>query len=240
MRKISYFRTFLGWGIGIPLTLLTACIAIVISLFDPSGARTHLSSRTWGKVMMWLTGVRVTVSGQEHLPLQGHPVVIVANHQSMFDIPAFAGYFPIRFAWIAKKELFDIPVFGRAMKAAGYIAIDRLQKENAINALDQAATQLRNCTIAIFPEGTRSKDGSIARFKAGAALLAESSGAPLLPVTISGSWERLPKGEKNISPGTIHLHISPAIDTTGKNRKEIFRQLQNIRQGMIQRLALSE
>ena len=105
-----------------------------------------------------------------------------------------------------------------------------------MNALGKAAKRLQNRTVIIFPEGTRTSDGKIAKFKAGAALLALSTGASLLPVTISGSYERMPKGSWSISPGEIIMKIDPPVNTTGKNRREIFKDLQGIRGTMIENL----
>lgn len=228
-RKPSVFFTLMGWVFGVPVTLCIALLAIIAFIPSRNGAVVHFFSRIWGRTVLFLTGVRVEVTGQENLPLPGEPALIVANHQSMYDIFSFAGYLPIRFAWIAKKELFRIPAVGAAMKAAGYIAIDRMQRDNAFQALENAARQLQTLAVVIFPEGTRSRSGRVGRFKHGAAYLAHVSQAPLIPVTIDGSWERLPPDRKTIVPGTIRIRIDAPVPTAGKSRDEIITDLNEIR-----------
>ena len=239
-RPVSWFRTIIAWGLGVPVTGLFSSLALLSFLFTRSGTVVHMCSRGWARTMLYMLGIKVNVSGMENLPGEGESVLIIANHQSAVDILVFAGYFPIRFAWIAKKELFKIPILGPAMKAAGNIAIDRLQKENAFEALDTAAQQLQKLTVVIFPEGTRSRDGRVGKFKAGATFLAHSAGAPLLPVTITGSWERLPPDDWKIAPGTVSIHIDSQIDIGEMSRREISRELQGIRDEMISRVDKSQ
>jgi len=137
----------------------------------------------------------------------------MANHQSNFDIPALMGYLPIRFVWTAKKELFRIPVFGLAMKRAGYICVDRQNHARAMDSMDLAARQiLEGTSVMIFPEGTRSKDGTLAPFKKGGIMLALKAGVPIIPIGIWGSRDIMPKGSWRMVPGTIRMEIGPPID----------------------------
>ncbi|HPQ38877.1 MAG TPA: lysophospholipid acyltransferase family protein [bacterium] len=229
-RKPSLFFTLTGWVLGVPVTFLIAFLALLAFIPSRNGAVVHFFSRVWGRTILFLTGIRVEMTGTQHLPESGVPVLIVANHQSMFDIFAFAGYLPIRFAWIAKKELFRFPLVGAAMKAAGYIAIDRMQRDNAHQALENAAQQLRSHAVVIFPEGTRTRTGRVGRFKLGAAYLVHSANTPLIPVTITGSYQCLPKHSVWVSPGTIRIRIDPPIPTAGKTRETIIAELNEIRE----------
>ncbi len=240
INRPSLFRTFTGWAVGIPVTLLvSAGILIWFGITRNAGA-IHLGTRLWGRVILWFSGIKVHLTGTEHLAEQTSPVLIVANHQSMLDILALAGYMPIRFAWIAKDSLFKVPLLGAAMHRAGYVPVERANRENAHKSMAIASEKLQTQSIAIFPEGTRSRTGHVARFKRGASFLAVQSGVPILPVTITGSWQKLPPGEWRITPGTIYLQIDPLFDTTGKTREEIDQDLSAIRDRMAERVERSE
>jgi 1-acyl-sn-glycerol-3-phosphate acyltransferase len=147
--------------------------------------------------------------------------VYMANHQSMFDILALLGYLPVQFRWVAKKELFRIPIFGYSMKRVGYISIDRSNRQSAIQSLREAAQKIAfGVSVVVFPEGTRSSDGEIKPFKKGGFYLATDSGRPVVPVVIWGTREVMPKGKLSIRPGPIVLSINRPIDTVPykKNR----------------------
>jgi len=139
------------------------------------------------------------------------------NHQSHFDVFAILGYLNIQFRWTVKKELFDIPLLGLAMRRAGYILIDRLNHEKAMGSMDLAAKKIRAGTsIVIFPEGTRSADGILQfPFKKGGFHLAVKAGVPIVPVTVNGSREVLPKNGIRVHPGNIHLVIGKPIFPDG-------------------------
>jgi len=137
----------------------------------------------------------------------------MANHQSDFDILIALAHIPVQFRWIAKKELFAIPIFGAAMRSAGYIEIDRSNREKAIRSIDEAALRIRSGkSVMTFPEGTRSPDGHIKAFKQGAFHLAIQSGVPIIPVTIIGSGRIMPKRSLRIKPGQIKMVIGKPID----------------------------
>ncbi|HRY38849.1 MAG TPA: lysophospholipid acyltransferase family protein, partial [Smithellaceae bacterium] len=132
----------------------------------------------------------------------------------------------------AKKELFAIPVFGRAMKSAGYIEIDRQNHEKALLSLDQAALRIREGkSVMTFPEGTRSRDGEIKAFKQGTFYLAIQSGVSIVPISIIGSGDIMPKGSLKVKPGKIKLVIAKPIDVknyTLENRQELIDKVRQI------------
>ncbi|MBW2433993.1 MAG: 1-acyl-sn-glycerol-3-phosphate acyltransferase, partial [Deltaproteobacteria bacterium] len=135
--------------------------------------------------------------------------------QSNFDIPVLLGYLTVQFRWLAKMELFKIPIFGHAMRKAGYISIDRNNRESAFKSLELAAEKIRNgVSVLIFPEGTRSRDGRIQPFKKGGFVMAIESGVPIVPVIISGARAIMTKGKFRVNPGQIRLSIQKPIDTT--------------------------
>jgi len=234
--KTSLLRTVMAWGLGVPYTFLISALAMLSFLITRNKLTVHYYGKLWGRGVLWLGGVKVTVSGQENIPDTDETLLVIANHQSICDILALTGFFPICFAWIAKKELFMIPGLGSAMKAAGNISIDRSQKENAYDALKKAAKQLRDFTVIIFPEGTRTRTGAVGKFKPGASFLAHAAGVPLLPVTITGSWDCLRPDGLMIAPGNIHIHISSTVSTSGKSRREIHSILANIQKEIAARV----
>ena len=143
----------------------------------------------------------------------------MCNHQSKFDIPVLLAYLPVQFKWLAKAELFRIPVFGYAMKRAGYISIDRSNLTSAILSFKRAARIIsRGVSVIIFPEGTRSLDGEIGPFKKGGFILAVESGVPIVPVIIHGTWPIMPKNRLFINPGNVVLEIGTPIESSKYDR----------------------
>jgi 1-acyl-sn-glycerol-3-phosphate acyltransferase len=144
----------------------------------------------------------------------------MANHQSNFDIPVLLGHLKVQFRWLAKVELFKIPVFGRAMRKAGYISIDRYHRESAFNSLKVAASKIKSgVSVLIFPEGTRSRDGKIRPFKKGGFVMAIDSGVPIVPVVITGTRAIMPKGRFRVYPGDVSMAIHKPIGTSTYTRE---------------------
>jgi 1-acyl-sn-glycerol-3-phosphate acyltransferase len=164
----------------------------------------------WGRAFLRLGGFRVRVEGTGELPPGG--AVLVANHQSLVDIPLLLSAFrrPVKF--LAKRELREIPLFGRAMQAAGNIFVDREDPRDAVRMLQEAAARVRGGDLlVVFPEGTRSADGSIGEFKPGAFFLAQRSGAPVVPVYIDGGNRALPKGSLRFRPADLLVRVLPPL-----------------------------
>jgi 1-acyl-sn-glycerol-3-phosphate acyltransferase len=140
----------------------------------------------------------------------------MGNHQGNFDIHALSRAIPRTFSWIAKEELFRVPIFGSAMKRAGYIPLDRSDGRKALRSMKLAAERIAAGTsVVIFPEGTRTLDGSLLPFKRGAFLLAVRAGVPIVPFTINGSMERNPRNRLELHPGTINVSFAAPIATAG-------------------------
>lgn len=195
-------------------TLVFGVLTILISLLDRKGIMPHLTARLWARLILWAAGVKVTVEGLEDID-PGRPCIYAANHQSQFDIPTLLAYLPVQFRWLAKKELFQIPLFGLAMRRAGYIPIDRSHPKEAIKSLEEAAQRIRAGTsVLIFPEGTRSADGRLLPFRLGGMALALKSKCPIVPLAICGSRNVLPRGTLWVRPGHIKMLIGQAIETT--------------------------
>lgn len=214
MAPIQIVRGVLTLILAPMLTFFVSIIALIDLLFiRRSERRAQAFPRFWGRVLCRLADVRVTVTGLENIN-PGQTYIFAGNHCSQFDIFAFQGYFSHDFRWIAKKELFRIPVFGQAMHRVGYIAIDRSRGRQAMKSLDEAAKRIAaGSSVLIFPEGTRSQDGIVRDFKAGAVLLAIKAGVPIVPIGFNGSYEVLPKGKFLPESGAIDIRIGPPLDT---------------------------
>jgi 1-acyl-sn-glycerol-3-phosphate acyltransferase len=203
---------------------------VVFSIFPDADNKIHTVANLWAKILLLMCNTKVTVIGKENL-LHGKPQIFMANHQSDFDILISLAYISVQFRWIAKKELFNIPIFGTAMKSAGYIEIDRNNREKALQSIDEAAFRIRNGkSIMTFPEGTRSRDGEIKAFKQGAFHLAIKSGVPIVPISIIGSGRIMPKRSVRIKPGQIKLVIGEPIEVKSfdiENRHELIEKVRN-------------
>ena len=214
----------LAWTVV--MTFICALLAIVSSFLTKGGDVPHLVGRFWAKSILWVSRVKVSVQGLEHID-PGATYLYMANHQSMFDILALLGYLPIQFRWLAKKELFRIPIFGYSMARVGYISIDRSNRKSAIKSLKEAAQKIaRGVSVVVFPEGTRSPDGQVMQFKKGGFYLAIDSGRPIVPVVICGSHYVMPKGKLRVRPGRIVLSVNRPVETTPyKKTKEVLMEL---------------
>ncbi|MGD1972210.1 MAG: lysophospholipid acyltransferase family protein, partial [Desulfobacterales bacterium] len=200
-------------------TFVLGVTVIVLSFFVKSGNPMHKIARFWGRSILVVSRIKVNVEGPSGMDFQ-RPYIYMPNHQSNFDIPVLLGHLKVQFRWLAKMELFKIPIFGRAMRKAGYISIDRNDRRSAINSLKAAAEKIKNgVSVLIFPEGTRSRDGKIRPFKKGGFVMAIESGVPIVPVVISGTREIMTKGKFRVNPGQIHMRILAPIDTSTYTRK---------------------
>ncbi len=198
--------------LGVAITAFMSFWSVVFSVFPAADNKIHRVARLWARMLLLLGDTKVKVIGPENI-LFGKPQIFMANHQSDFDILIALAHIPVQFRWIAKKELFAIPIFGAAMRSAGYIEIDRSNREKAIRSIDEAALRIRSGkSVMTFPEGTRSRDGHIKAFKQGAFHLAIQSGVPIIPVTIIGSGRIMPKRSLRIKPGQIKMIIGKPID----------------------------
>jgi len=205
VRTIFYFFTFIPW------TLFVIFTGVPLSFINPDYL--HNYARLWGKVGLILAGVKLEVGGQEHLQ-PGQAVIYMSNHQSNFDILALFAGLPGQFRWLAKEELFQVPLFGLAMRRCGYIPLDRSDRKKAIKSMAEAAKRIQDGTsVVIFPEGTRSADGRLQEFKKGGFMLALKAKVPVLPVAISGSYQVMSKTSCRIHGGSIRVQILPAIAT---------------------------
>lgn len=196
------------------ITALSSCCAVLLSFLPQSGKITRRIAHLWAKTLIFIARTKIEVRGRENI-IGDKPQIFMANHQSDFDILIFLAAIPVDFLWIAKKELFQIPVFGRAMKNAGYIAVDRKDHRKAMKSVDEAAERLRSgISIASFPEGTRSKEGKLLPFKLGMFYLAIQTGFPIVPVTLIGSGMIMENKSFRVKRGKIIMVIDKPVVVT--------------------------
>jgi 1-acyl-sn-glycerol-3-phosphate acyltransferase len=196
-------------------TVVLGLFIIFLSFFGCFPHFSHKVAVLWAKGILFVSNVDVTMKGLSHLH-PGTSYILMPNHQSNFDIPVILGTIPVQFRWLAKKELFFIPIFGRGMKACEYISIDRSNLASAIESLREVARIVCDgVSVLIFPEGTRSLDGRIGKFKKGGFVLAVETGIPILPIVIDGTLPIMPKGSILVRPGFVRIEILPPVETTG-------------------------
>lgn len=197
------------------VTASLGVVAVALGVFGPRGAArvTHL----WGRILVRLVGVPVSVEGSEHLDPDAR-YVVMANHESSLDIPvlltAFPGTLELRF--LAKKSLFAVPFLGWAMTSAGFIPVDREDRSTAPATLRRTLREIeRGGSPLVFPEQTWTTDGRLLPFARGGFLVALKAGLPILPVGLEGSRLVLPPGEGVVRPRPVTVRIGESIATAG-------------------------
>jgi 1-acyl-sn-glycerol-3-phosphate acyltransferase len=200
-----YFLAILGSIIGTILVL-------IFVPFSKSKTRPfQIAAHLWARFLAFFSGVKVKVSGFENIP-KDKPVILASNHQGVPDIILLLAYLPVLFRFAIKKELFKIPVFGWYLKKAGYFMIDRAAALSAYQALEEITEIIKAGESAvIFPEGTRTKTGILGKFKRGSLLAALKSGAPIIPIAISGSFDIMPPGTWILNPHPLKLSVGKPI-----------------------------
>ncbi len=195
------------------LVLLTAgssLAAILAGRLFPREDRAGRVMGWWGRAFVRLGGWKLRVEGMENLPPGG--AVLVSNHQSVVDIPMLLSAFPRPVRFLAKRELGGILLLGKAMAAAENLFIDREDPRDAVRMLREAGARLRDGRlVVVFPEGTRSGDGSIGEFRPGAFYLAQKSGAPVVPVYIDGGYRAIPKGGFRVRSAELLVRVLPPL-----------------------------
>lgn len=170
--------------------------------------------RSWAQHLLRQVRAEVTVGGLENVEDVAGPYVVVSNHQSHYDIPALYVTLPFSLRMAAKAELFKTPLWGRALRDSGFVKIERSSPRLAHLALEQAGQTMRDFSVSLFvaPEGTRSVDGTLGRFKTGAFRLAQQTGLPILPVAINGTRDIHRKGQLRVKRGArVRVEILPPV-----------------------------
>ncbi|MGI9625412.1 MAG: lysophospholipid acyltransferase family protein [Longimicrobiales bacterium] len=187
----------------------------------PDGAQRQLvvgakALKGWSRGILWGAGAKVEYEDDHLLPV-GIPHILVANHQSWFDVFALAGTLKADVRFVGKKELAEIFMFGPAWLSAGHYAIDRSDRQAAINSLATIVDRMheQSHAVVLFPEGTRSKDGTLGLFKKGAFVMAINAQVPVVPLAVTGSKEIMPKGSWKVRRGVVKVRVGAPIPTEG-------------------------
>lgn len=211
MRRIlSYISLFCT-------TLFVCFIAFLVVLFlKRKEDLVHGMARFWARVYLLVGGINVTFHGGDHL--KEPPYIIMSNHQSALDIMSLLIGLPVPFKFVAKQELFRIPIFGWGLKQAGYVSLDRANPRKALKDMEVAAQKIKEgASLVIFPEGTRSVDGKLLPFKKGAFSLAMKAGVPIVPLGIVGTALLQPEGyDVPIRKGNVTIVAGKPIPVEGK------------------------
>jgi 1-acyl-sn-glycerol-3-phosphate acyltransferase len=201
-------------------TIVLGFASVTSSFFDRRGYFAHGCARAWSWLILATTGVEVSVRGLEKL-VPGKTYVFVANHQSIYDIPCLFWSIPFQLRIIAKDSLGKFPVLGAHLKRTGHLLVDR-SKPNRSSVFDWASRLTANgLSLIIFPEGTRSRDGFMGKFKGGSIMLAIQAGLPLVPISVVGSRHVMKKGELTTRPGHVTLVVHEPIATVANEHPSV-------------------
>jgi 1-acyl-sn-glycerol-3-phosphate acyltransferase len=186
-------------------------ISLPVMIVTWSGAfPMWLARRAWGPSGLRVAGAALEV--RRLAPLPEGPAIFASNHESALDIWAVVAAIPRSVRFVAKRELFRIPVFGWYLRLGGHVEVDRRDHARAVASLSRAARRVREGTsLIVFPEGTRSRDGRVQAFKKGPFVIAEEAGVPVVPVAVVGAGRVTPKRVLEVHPGTIRVTVGEAV-----------------------------
>lgn len=191
-----------------------AVLAMGRAMHRPEGNGFHVTCRQWAKRLVEIAHVSTSIRGMDHIDWS-LPSVVMSNHASLYDIPVLFHTLPTDLNFLSKKELQSIPFLGWAMDAGGFVFIDRKNPTAARLSIDAAAEQVTSGkTVAIFPEGTRTKDGLLRPFKKGGFVLAIKSKAQIIPVYVDGTYDILPRDTLLVQPGHVEVRVGPAVNAS--------------------------
>lgn len=211
MRTIRFYLYFFGFLIySIPLLNKAKKMSNNTQSIEEQDMENHLIPKKWAKSLVKISGANVTVKGEENIP--AGPVLLVGNHEGNFDIPVLLGYLKKPFGFISKVEVKKIPIVYKWMEVMNCVFMDRKDRRQSIKAIRAGIQLLKDGhSIAVFPEGTRSKGGPVAEFKAGSLRLATDSKSPIVPIAINGTSKLMEKNNGWIKPGNVVISILPAV-----------------------------
>ena len=207
---LIYF-CLIGAPLFLLLTILTALTTTVGCMLGGSRIFSYYPGMLWSRCTLFLFLCPIRVRGREHIPGKG-PFVVMANHQGACDLFMMYGYLGIPFKWVLKEGIRKLPFVGYACRSAGFVFVDDTRPSSIAHTMDQAKRVLAEGTsIFIFPEGSRTRNGRLARFKKGGFLMADELGVPIIPVSLDGSYRVLPSGKLIPRPHRLTLTIHPPL-----------------------------
>lgn len=222
LRKTGIFlRTLCIFTIDILVTVFLSIITIAgVSLSTEKSEFFIKIARFWAKTLLIISGIKLEIRGIENIEKE-KTYTFVSNHQSNFDILVSFCAIPKNLRMVAKEELFKIPIFGHVLKKSDFIAIDRIHPKKAINSLKQGVKKIKEgINFLLFPEGTRTHDGELHPFKSGAFDLAIRAKTPIIPITISGTYDVNPKNRFLLMPGKVIIKFDAPVEVDAYKPKE--------------------
>ena len=204
------YQIFIALPIMIVITIITAVVTMIGSIFNDRFWG-YWPGMIWGRLFYLIFLIPVHVHGLENIK-KGQSYVIAPNHQSYWDAFLVYGFIGIKFKWMMKKELGRIPFVGWACYMAGCIFIDRSSRASSMESIRKAESKLKNgMSVVIFPEGTRTHDGQMAKFKRGAFLISEELKLPILPVSIDGNYDVMSRHAWNVTWHPVHITVHEPV-----------------------------
>lgn len=215
MKYSTVWRTIVGWGLGLSLTIVLIPPAILAFIVDPVKQRLiQPMIRFWGRMIIRFCCLDVTIIGRENVK-DLKSAVIVSNHQSLLDLFIVTGYIPINAGFLAKTSTIWIPIVGQLMLLFGHIRVDRSSPRRSLASINRCIKAIESgWSIIIFPEGTRTEDGNIAPFKSGSLKIPLRTGSPVVPVTLTGLYNVMKKRTFAVNKHPVTIHIGKPIPTT--------------------------
>ena len=227
-------------GFWFMLIAVVAPFMIALTLITGNENMIYKPVRVLVRLGLWLIGVRVEVKGLELIDAD-QTYIFTPNHQSFIEVPLLVTFLKRNLAYLAKKELFKYPIWSQGIRLMGVVPVDRSNTKAAVESARLATTNLRRGkSYAIYPEGTRSRDGRLLPFKKGAFMMAIDAGVPIVPVSISGSTKIMPKGEIKIFPSTIYITVHEPISTKAYSKENIAVLINETRAKVISALSEEE
>lgn len=220
MPPFHWWRTvfFLIPAIGL-YTIALGMLSLASTIVDRQGRFAHRCARWWAKLILLTSGVSIDRRGVA-LPPPAVSCVFVANHASIYDIPILFTAVPRQLRIMAKASLGRFPFIGWHLRQSGHLLVDRQNPGAGILKKMQRMTR-QGASLIVFPEGSRSPDGEVKRFKGGTFLVAVENGWPVVPISVSGSRVVMPKGRLMVAPATVRVTVHDAIPTSGMTRADV-------------------
>ena len=213
---------------------------MLLAVVFRSGHPSHLVARLWAWSILKICMVGVELSGTEHLE-PATTYILASNHQSLFDTAIVFAYLPVPFRILYKKQLNRVPFLGWHLFLSGHIGVERDKPVQARQSLDHAAERIRAGTsVVVFPEGTRSHDGVMRRFKKGSFRLAIKAATPVVPMTIAGSYKIMKRGRVAVFPGTVRVTIDRPIPVDGLVEEDAGRLAEQVEEVVLRNLELAQ
>ena len=218
MKPFHWWRTVFYLIPAVSLyTIVLGTLSLLSTLVDRTGDLGHRCARAWSWLILKTSGVEVAVEGLERLD-PSRSYVFAANHQSIYDIPIVFASLPFQLRILSKDSIGRVPFLGWHLRWTGHVLVDRA-KPGAGVVKKMARLVAQGHSLIVFPEGTRSTDGSVARFKGGSFMIALHAGLPVVPITLVGSRHVMFRGDVTVRPGRVMLIVHDPIETSGVSRE---------------------